>query len=260
MRTVTAALIAVAWIVAPGWAGAQENAYDVLGKALMPIANVFIVSGSGGITGTNAAGHGVVLDGHLIAASKIPPELQGEAIHLALMAPDKLLIQAPFERQMMTVCRNGGTLWATPGSQIQSLLDQVTAGDAQPPKKAGKVFGPLALPIPAKELVLLPLLFQVADAGTETVSGQPCRVLDVQLMAQLSKALHAQGWSARVWIDANYAITQLAVNGPNWSGAAAIDKLEFSDTLPDGTFDPQGTDVLKLTPDEFVGVMKELGQ
>ncbi len=49
------------------------------------------------------------------------------------------------------------------------------------------MLGPLVLPVPQKELVFLPVLFQVADKGTEKVIGEPCRVLDVQLMPQLAK-------------------------------------------------------------------------
>jgi hypothetical protein len=261
------ALMALAWMAAAGKAGAQENPYDVLGKALMPIASVFAMSGSDVVTGTDAApGQALVLDAHLVAASKLPPELQGQAAHLALMTPDKLLVQAPIAGRMMTVCRDGDALWATPGTQIQALLDQVTGGvpagaaPGKKKKKAGKLLGPLALPIPQKELVFLPVLFQVADAGTETVAGQPCRVLDVQLMPQLAKSLHAENWTARMWVGADYGIVQVALTGPDWSGTVLIDKLAFPATLPEGTFQPQGPDVLRLTPEQFLDLMGELGR
>jgi hypothetical protein len=263
MRNAPVALLALLWMTAPGRLAAQENAYDVLGKALMPIASVFTVDGS---NGTGAAGHALVLDAHLLAASKLPPELQGQAAHVALRAPDALLVQAPIAGQMLTVCRDGDSLWATPGSKIQALIDQVTAA-ATPAKKKkkkrsaeAKILGPLVLPVPQRDLVFLPVLFQVADAGEETVGGKPCRVLDVGLMPQLAKSLHAEDWTARVWVAADYGIVQIALTGPDWSGTVAIDKIEFPATLPEGTFQPQGTDVLRLTPEQFLGLMGKVGR
>jgi hypothetical protein len=256
-----AALMALAWMAAPGRAAAQENAYDVLGKALMPIANVFANPGDSSAD-TPPAGHALVLDAHLVAVSKLPPALQGQAVHVALMTPDRVLVQAPIAGQMLTLCRDGDDLWATPGAQIQAFLDQ--AGTIAPKKKkkakAAKLLGPLVLPVSQKELVFLPILFQVADAGNDTVAGQTCRVLDVQLMPQLAKSLHAQDWTARVWIGADYGIVQIALTGPDWSGTVAVDKLAISPTLPDATFQPQGTDVLRLTAEQFLGLMGEVGR
>jgi hypothetical protein len=260
MRNAGAALMALAWLAAPGRATAQaENPYDVLGKALMPIANVFAPDANG-----QPVAHGLVLDAHLLEASKLPPELQGEAVHVALMTPDKLLAQAPIAGQMLTVCRDGDALWAMPGSKIQALLDEATAagtpGKKKKKSKAAKILGPLVLPVTQKELVFLPVLFQVADAGMETVGSQPCRVLDVQLMPQLAKSLHAEDWTARIWVGADYGIVQIALTGPDWSGKVAIDKLEFPGDLPETVFQPQGTDVLRLTPEQFLGLMGEVGR
>lgn len=250
-------------IAGPGALRAQqENPYDVLGKALAPIGNVFALDENG-----NPVIHAMELDAHLVTASKLPPALQGQAAHLALITPDKLLIQAPIAGEILTVCRNGNSLWVTPGAKVQALLDAAAAG-ATPGKKKKKheaeaaalVSAPLALPIPAKELVFLPILFEVADAGTETVAGQPCRVLDVQLMPELAKSLHAEDWSARLWVGANYGIVQLTLTGPDWNGTIAIDKLDFPDTLPDATFQPQGTDVLTLTAAQFIALIGRLGR
>jgi hypothetical protein len=260
--------MALLWMGATGRAGAQENAYDVLGKALMPIANVFAVSetdmtsGTGGMGG-ESTGHALVLDAHLVAASKLPPELQGQAAHVAVQAPDKLLVQAPIAGQMLTVCRDGGALWVTPGSQVQAYLDQAAAaaqGKKKKNQKIAKVLGPLMLPVPQRELVFLPILFDVADGGSETVAGKECRVLDVELMPQLAKALHAKGWSGKMWVGADYGIVQVALTGPDWSGTVAVDKLEFPATLPDSAFEPQGTDVLWLTPQQFLELMGEVGR
>jgi hypothetical protein len=240
-------------------ASSQENAYDVLGKALMPIASVLV-------TGTDATAHGLVLDAHLLQASALPPALQNQAIHLALMPPGQALVEAPIAGQPLTVCRNGDTLWAAPASQIQPLLDTLASHASTKKKKkheegvAAKVFGPLAVPIPQKELVFLPILFEVADVGNDSVAGAPCRVLDVKFMPQLARSLHAEDWIARLWIKADYSIVQIGLKGPAWSGAAAIDKLEFPQSLPASTFQPPAQEVLQLTPQQFLDLLQHLGR
>lgn len=259
------ALLALAAVAMPAPLGAQENAqenpYDVLGKALLPIANVFAPDADGAV-----APHALVLDAHLVEASKLPPELQGQAAHVAVMTPDAVLVQAPIAGEVLTVCRDGDSLWATPGSKIQYLLQQAASSPAPEKKKKkrqsaeAKILGPLVLPVPRKDLMFLPVLFQVADAGSQSMGGAPCRVLDVQLMPQLAKSLHAEDWTARLWVGANYQVVQIALTGPDWSGTVAIDKLAFPAALPDGTFQPQGDDVLRLTPAQFLQIMARLGR
>ena len=238
----------------------QENPYDTLGKALLPIANVFTT------TGPN---HALILDAHLLEASKLPPELQGQSVHLAVMSPDALLIQAPMAGENMAVCRDGDALWATPGSKIQYLLQQAApaASDTPGGKKkkhkglaADAVLAPLVLPVPQKDLIFLPILFQVADAGSESLAGAPCRVLDVQLMPQIAHSLHAEDWTARLWIAADDTIAQLKLTGPDWTGTVAIDKLALSPDLPEATFQPQSTDVLRLTPAQFKDLLSRVGR
>ena len=104
------------------------------------------------------------------------------------------------------------------------------------------------------------MLFQVADAGEEAVAGAPCRVLDVQVMPELAKKLHAEDWTARLWVGADYGIVRIALTGPDWSGTVAIDKLAFPAELPDATFQPQGTDVLTLTPEQFLELIGRVGR
>jgi len=258
------AMLALACLASATPLMAQENPYDLLGKALMPIANVFARNPDG-----TPGAHALLLDAHLLAASKLPPELQNQSVHVALMTPAQLLVQAPIAGQTLTVCRDGRELWATPGSKIQYLIDQASTapspGPSEKKKKkskdaAAKVLGPLVLPVPQKDLVFLPILFQVADAGADTVAGAPCRMLDVQLMPQLAKSLHAQDWTARLWIAADYTIVRIALTGPDWTGTVAIDNLTFPPSLPDPTFQPPASDVLVLTPAQFLVLLSRLGR
>jgi hypothetical protein len=258
LRTFAAVMLAFLFIALPARSDDVENAYDVLGKTLLPVAAVF---------GTGGTNHALVLDAHLLEASKLPPELQGQAVHISLATPDAVLIQAPIADDLFTICRDGNTLWAMPGSKIQAVIDLATSAGSPSLKKKKKTeaeeilaLGPLALPVPEKDLVFLPILFQVADAGSDTVSGKACRVLDVQLMDQIAKKLHAEHWSARLWIGANYSPVQIALKGPDWSGTVAIDKLTLSPDLPEAAFQPQGADVIHLAPAQFLDLLSRVGR
>jgi hypothetical protein len=235
----------------------SENAYDVLGKALMPVADVFAVDDDG-----NVQPHGLLLDARLVMSGTQPQDLP---VHIAVMTPDQVLIQAPFGGQTFTVCRDGDSLWAAPGSQVQALIGQATANLSNKKKKkreaeAEKVFEPLAAPVTRKELVFLPVLFQVQDdAGVGAQSGPLVRALDVQLMPQLEKALHSEGWTARVGVHPDYSIAWIDLTGPKWSGRVVIDKLDLPATLPEATFQPQGNDVLRLSGAQFLDMLGRVG-
>ncbi len=254
-----------------------ENVYDVLGKALRPLGNVFAANDDG-----QPGAHGMVLDAHMVQTSgtagpdEIPApvgevsgtgtavgKFQPQSVHVALMTPDALLVQAPIGGEVFSVCRDGDSLWATPGSKIQALLDAAADKAAGKKKKKPKVdgeklLGPLALPVRQREMAFLPLLFQAADAGTADVAGIPCRVIDAQIMPQLSKSL--RGWTARLWIGPDYAIRQITVQGPKWSGTLAIDKLEFPPELPEATFQPGGSDVMRLSGRQFLDLLGRVGK
>jgi hypothetical protein len=79
-------------------------------------------------------------------------------------------------------------------------------------------------------------------------------------MPQLAKSLHAEDWTARLWVGADYGLVRIALTGPDWTGTVAIDKLAFPADLPDATFQPEGPDVLKLTADQFLELLGRVGR
>jgi len=279
--TAGAALLGMGTAGAPGQEArpGPENIYDVLSKALLPVGRVFAMDDDG-----QPGSHGMVLDAHLVAAEAsgtapgsadgtqgevtgtggAPTAWQGQVVHLALMTPDAVLVQAPIGGDVFTVCRDGDSLWATPGSKVQALLGAATEAADQPGKKkknrksdAAKLLGTLGVPVREQEMALLPILLEAADAGTATVGGVQCRVIDAQTMPQLSKSL--RGWAARLWIAPDYGIKQITLTGPRWSGTVAIDKLAFPAELPEATFQPTGTDVMRLTAGQFLELIGRVG-
>src|SRR6185312_5732905 len=116
----------------------------------------------------------------------------------------------------IVVCRKGQQIWAYPGSKVEALLAAAAEKKKLPKVDPKFQLRPFQLPIPEQDLVLLPAVFQVKDVGSEPLDGNPCRVMDVYLMPQLTRSLKAQGWGARVWVDAAAKQVRITLAKPGW--------------------------------------------
>lgn len=208
----------------------------------MPFVNVFAKT----TTNPNRA---FQLTAQLEQMTGVPSALIGSKAELALEYPDKLRLRAPVLGEDVTICRRGQELWAYPASKIEPLLQAAAAAKKLPKPDPKFRLEPFALPIPEKQLIWLPALFQIKDIGSEPLDGQPCRVLDLFLMPELAKSLKAQGWAARVWVRGDAKPARLAVAKPEWNLVVRFERVEFSPSLPETTWQPtseQAADVLKL--------------
>jgi hypothetical protein len=224
----------------------EENRYNVLGRLIRPFVSVFTKD-------TKSPNRAFSLTAKLEMMTDLPAAFVGSTADLALQYPDKLKIHAPFLGDEITICRNGQDVWAYPGAKVDALLNEHFAG-----KKLAKgskdPLGPFESPIPEKELVLAPVLFEVKDVGTETLDDARCRVLDLYLMPELAHSLKAQGWAARVWVRDDGAPARISFAKPGWQIAVRLQRVEFSPKLPPETWEPtaeQAGDVLKLDPARF---------
>lgn len=235
-------LLLAALLVPAGFSRAEENRYDVLGKLLMPFANVFAKN-------TKNPKRAMQLTARLELLTGLPAALVGSRVELALEYPDKLRLHAPVLGEELTICRRGQDVWAYPGTKVAALLEAAKPGKKTPKTAPKAQLPPFALPIPDKQLALLPMLFQVKDVGAESLDGDACRVLDLFLMPELAKSLHAKDWAARVWVRGNGLPARLSVARTGWQLAVRFERVEFSKTLPPETWQPtaeQAGDVLQL--------------
>jgi len=224
-------------------ASAAENPYDLVGKALVPLVKIFVPSGKPQIRAVTAV---LTLD----EATGLPADAAGQSLEFEVQCPDKLRLHTTLLGQEITLCRNGQDVWAFPGSKIDALLPAQDASRGEPDLKL-----PLfLLPITEKQLVFLPVLFQVSDAGSADVAGVTCRVLDVVLMPELARALKVQDWSGRLWIRPDYRIAKFQLARGEWHATLSVKKLDYALTLPDETWQPspaEAPDVLRIAPSRF---------
>lgn len=234
-------------LAAPCPASAQENRYDLFGRLLMPFVSLFAKS-------TSSPNRALSLTARLEQMSDLPPALLGTKVELAVQYPDKFRLSGPLLGESVTICRNGQDLWVYPGSKVEALL-KVAAEKKKLPKADPKFrLRDFELPIPEKQLIFLPALFQIKDIGSEPLDGEPCRVIDFFLMPELAKSLKAKDWAARVWVRSNATPARVSVAQKDWNVVVRCDRVEFSPTLPESTWQPtseQSADVLKLDPVKY---------
>ena len=252
MKFARAVLLAVMLVPSPRPGRAAENPYDVLAKVLMPFASALAAQ-------TKNSNRAVTLTLRLERLTQMPVELAGARAEIAFEAPDKLRLHGPVLGEELTICRRGQDLWAHPRSKVEPLISSAGARKKLPNPDPKFRLAPFRLPIPEKQLVLLPVLFQTRDAGVESIDGEPCRVLDLAPMPELAKSPGLAGWSGRLWVRKDYRPARLEVTRPGWELAVRIDDVQFARSLPVSTWQPsaeQAGDVLALDPIRYQQLLK----
>jgi hypothetical protein len=203
---------------------APANPYDLLSRALTPIATIF--SPEAQLHALNAT---LVLE----EMTGLPPEMTGMRVELALQPPDRVLIRFPYQNEPVTFCRDGQSVWITPN---QPPFDALAALPGESKKKKPQKLGPMVLPFPPQQLVLLPVLFQVKEAGGE----QGMRKIEAALMPELARGLGVEEWSVQLTLDANGKPARIRVVGPGWHLAVRVETLDYARQLPEATWEPTG--------------------
>ncbi len=220
-----------------------ENRYDIVGKVFAPICNVLLAGGKGADLGMSF--HMVMKD----VTGRLPKDFNGATLDAAAEFPDKVKLVAPVLGEQVTVCRNGGVVWATPGAKIEYLLGQFKGRLPRPVKAANS---PIFVPITAQQAIFLPAVF-VLDEGKEyaDVDGEPTRVIQGGLMPELARSTKAEDLRATIWVGAGHVPKQIKIVRRDFTATVEIRDLEFAPRLPAATWQPPAgsTDIFKTTPD-----------
>lgn len=206
-------------------APSAPNAYDLLGRVLVPLAGIFSPDAP-----KRALSATLVLQ----EMTDLPPELAGARVELLLQPPDRALIRGLYEGKPVTICRAGESVWITPNAPPFDALANPPVDLSQKKRKhsQGEGLGQMVLPFPPQHLALLPILFQVREAGQQ--KGE--RVLEVRLMRELARSLGVEDWSARLGVDAQERPASLMVSRPGWKLAVRVERLEYATELPASTW------------------------
>lgn len=243
-------------LAAPAAWAAEENRYDILSKMLVPFLNIVVKT-------TSNPNRAMQLTATLEQMTNVPPALIGAKTELAMQYPDKVRLRGPMFGEDVTLCRHGQEVWAYPASKLRPLLEAAAKAKKLPKLDPKARFEPFSLPIPEKQLVFLPALFQIKNVGTEPLGGESCRVLDIFFTPELGKALKSSGWAARVWARPSNRPARLSVAKPGWNLVVRFQQADFSPVLPESTWQPtpeQAGDILTLDAPHYQQLLEALVQ
>jgi hypothetical protein len=242
-------LASVPWRVAAAPQPSRENPYDVVAKMFRPLLGVLLIEGNGSNRAATLTLEMTDVSGRL------PKAMEGATLKAAIEFPDKVKLEAPVMGRMVTVCRDGDKVWATPGKEIDFLVSRFRVA----PKTNLRLDTPIFLPFSPKQAIFLPTLFAVrrADvAEVDELNGELCRVITAGLMPELARATDAVDFEASVWVAPGYLPRRVEVVRRDFSVTVDIKDLRYSPSLPAGTWEPpSGDNVYHTDPSMLEGLL-----
>lgn len=230
----------------------RDNPYDVIGKVFSRFWSVLLANND------NSPNKACTMTLVMTEVSgRLPKQMQGATLQAAVQFPDKVKLIAPVMGEDMTVCRNGDSVWATPGAKVEFLLSQFKVKPAPNTKKKST---PLYLPITPQQAFFLPAIFTIARADVaevETVNGEDCRVITAGLMPELAKAVKAEKFQARMWVAPGYFPRKFEIIQSDFTATVEVRDLRFAPSLPASTWEPPAgvTDVYRTSADMLDAVL-----
>ena len=248
-RTRAVAAVSAA-LLAGGPAAATPAPREALTEAMEPVIDLLSREPAG--SNRAMALHATVTD-----SDAQPPELIGAHLAMYLQPADKAFFQFCALGSVMTVCRQGQTVWVAPADKLAPLLQQV---EAKPPTKADKEpIAPVRLKVPTTLFWLLFRLVPVKEAGGGELNGVACRKVDVKPPDGDDK----NGYM-RLWLRAdNHMLARMEWHGTNSHSTITVDDLKFVPALPPGVFDPAAVPPetrLAVPADRFRALMSLVGK
>ncbi len=137
----------------------------------------------------------------VLKADGLPRELVGREFKLAFQAPEHLQLSGSWEDQEAVVGRDGQEVWVhVPGKHFGLIGSPDTAPFTSAPQQRDEsTLGPIRLPLPPEQLLVLPLLMDYTVLANETVSGAACRVFTATPKPEALSGSKLPPGTLRVW-------------------------------------------------------------
>jgi outer membrane lipoprotein-sorting protein len=172
----------------------------------------------------------------VVKAEGLPSELAGRELEVAYQAPDHLRLSALWNHLSLTLCRDGQQVWVYAPEKKFGVVGSpdVAPFAAAPEKKDTTPLGPMRLPFPREQVILLPLLLDVEGLPDEECGGARCRVVKAAPKPEATSGLNVPQGTLRVWVRESDSLP-LRLAWRDAKGAEAqVDILhpQFSDPWP----------------------------
>jgi hypothetical protein len=185
---------------------------------------------------TNAPSRTFTATLKILKADGVSEELAGHEFEVAIQAPDHLRLSTEWSHQSYIAGRDGEDLWVhVPGKKFGLIgSPNVARFSASPASRDTAPLGPLKLPLPAEQLMLLPLLTELEALPNETVGGAVCRVLKATPKPEAARALKLPRGTFQFWIRESDFLPMRLTYQENNGADVSIELAHplFSDSVP----------------------------
>lgn len=140
----------------------------------------------------------------VIKADGLPKELIGQSFDLAFQAPDHLRLSAQWEGQKFIVGRVQQEVWVYEPDKKFGLVGSPEAPlfSTAPERKDNTTLGPIKLPLPSEQILLLPFVTDVERLADEDVGGTACQVIKATTKPEAVTALKLPRATLQLWVRA----------------------------------------------------------
>lgn len=196
-----ATLAACALLLSPVHAAESSDTNspaELLGRALMRLSQLVEPA-------ANTAPRTFTASIRVVKANGWAKTMAGHNLDLALQAPDHLRLGATLDQGNYTFGRDGQDVWVYLPARKFGLIgspdaprfaDSPNSRDTTPLKR-------LKFPLPAEQLMLLPLFTDLEGLPNATVGDTPCRVLKMTAKPEAAQSLNLPRGTFHFWLRAS---------------------------------------------------------
>ncbi len=138
----------------------------------------------------------------LTKSEGLPTQAAGLEGDVAFQAPDRARVSVVASGFPVSAGRDGNTLWVDEPAKKFAVVGKpgVALFKAQPDRLDTTRIGPFTLPISRLKLAMVPYVLDVQQAADERVNGDPCIVLNIQILPQAAELLKLSRGQVRLWL------------------------------------------------------------
>ncbi|MBI2927258.1 MAG: hypothetical protein HYY24_16310 [Verrucomicrobia bacterium] len=138
----------------------------------------------------------------VLKADGLAKELVGRSARLAFQAPDHLLLSLDLDKASYTLGRDGQQLWIHAPAKKFGVIGQpgLPRFASAPDKLDDARLGPVKLPLPRAQVLVLPMLMKVDALPSEEVGGVRCRVVKAVPQPPAIEAFKLPNAELTLWV------------------------------------------------------------
>lgn len=173
----------------------------------------------------------------ILKADGLPKEAVGHEIRLAFQGPDHVRLSAQWANQDLVVCRDAQEVWVdVPGKKLALVgTPEQPLFTMSPDRKDTTPLGPIKLPLPSEQILVLPFLTDLTMLPDDSVSGTTCRVLRATPKPEAIRGFKLARFTLQLWIrESDYMPLRIAYqDGKNTDVQVELIEPNFAEAWPE---------------------------